>query len=207
MKLNEQKIIVRAAKVLSNVFRPSYFPLLGFVIMFLFTYLSQLPWWYKLSFLAIAYVVIILLPMFGIYVYRKAYVLVLQDLLFHRHRLVPYILHIICYGVMLRLLHDFHSPAFMSSIIVISLLVQCVCTVITLWWKISMHSAGVGAIMGALIAYSSVFHFNPVWWLCLTLLVSGLVNSSRMLLRQHTLWQVLGGTLVGFLCGLIGLYI
>ena len=70
-----------------------------------------------------------------------------------------------------------------------------------------MHSAGVGAIIGALIAYSAIFQFNPVWWLCLAILVSGLVNSSRMYLRQHTLWQVLGGTLVGFVCGLVGLFI
>ncbi len=207
MKVNEQKIIIRSAKVLSDVFRPSYFPLLGFVIMFLFTYLSQLPLWYKLSFLAIVYVVIILLPKAAIFLYRKAYGLTPQDLLFHRHRLVPYIVHIICYGVMLKMLHDFHSPTFMSSIIVVSLLVQCVCTVITLWWKISIHSAGVGAIIGTLIAYASVFNFNPVWWLCIAVLISGLVNSSRMLLRQHTLGQVMGGTVIGFLCGLIGLFI
>ena len=61
--------------------------------------------------------------------------------------------------------------------------------------------------MGALVSYSFIFHFNPVWWLCLMILINGMVNSSRMLLRQHTLWQVLGGTLVGFICGLIGLFI
>ena len=207
MRPSEEKIVIRSAKFLSELFRPSYFPLMGFAIMFLFTYLSQLPLWYKVSFLLMACVFIILLPMFGVYLYRKTYGLMPQDLLLHRHRLVPYVLHIICYGLMLRMLHDFHAPAFMSSIIVISLLVQCACTVITLWWKISMHSAGVGAIIGALIAYSSVFHFNPVWWLCLAILVSGLVNSSRMLLRQHTLGQVMGGTLVGFICGLVGLFI
>ena len=70
-----------------------------------------------------------------------------------------------------------------------------------------MHSAGAGAIIGALVVYASLFHFNPVWWLCAAILVSGLVNSSRMLLRQHTLWQVLGGTLVGFLCGYVGIFV
>ena len=189
------------------MFRPSYYPLLGFFILLMFTYLSQLSWQLKLSLLALVYLLTIFIPDIGIYVYRRLCNLSPQDLLLRTNRLVPYVMHIICYGLLLRFLHAIHAPTFMGGIIVISLLVQCACTVITLWWKISMHSAGVGAIMGALVSYSLIFHFNPVWWLCIAILVSGLVNSSRMLLRQHTLWQVLGGTLVGFVCGLIGLFI
>jgi membrane-associated phospholipid phosphatase len=50
-----------------------------------------------------------------------------------------------------------------------------------------------------------IFKFNPVWWLCVAILVAGLVMSSRMFLRQHTLAQVLCGTLVGILCGYFGI--
>lgn len=207
MKVRERATINILAKALSDVFRPSYYPILGVVILLMFTYLSQLSWMLKLAILAIVYFWTLFLPSIAVYVYRRSYGLTPQDLLLRRNRIVPYVLHIISYGFLLYFLNRIYAPTFMGGMIVISLLVQCVCTVITLWWKVSMHSAGVGAIMGALVSYSFIFHFNPVWWLCLTILISGLVNSSRMLLRQHTLWQVLGGTFVGFACGLVCLVI
>lgn len=74
---------------------------------------------------------------------------------------------------------------------------HCECVV-----EISMHSAGAGGVIGALVAYSVLFMFNPVWWLCVTVLISGAVGTARMLLRQHSLAQVVAGTLVGVVCGL-----
>ena len=206
-RLREHASVSVMARAMSNVFRPSYFPMLGFVLLLMFTYLSQLSWQLKAALLSLVYVMTLFLPAIGVYAYRRMRGLTVQELSLRANRLVPYLMYIICYGMLLRFLYSIHAPVFMGGIIVISLLVQCVCTVVTLWWKVSMHSAGVGAIIGALVAYSSIFHFNPVWWLCVAILVSGIVNTSRMFLRQHTLWQVLGGTLIGFLCGLAGLFI
>lgn len=196
-----------AARVLSDVFRPSYYPLLGFAILLMFTYLSLLPWQLRIGLLFLVYMLTIVVPAMGVYVYRKTCKLSRQELLLQRNRLIPYMLHIVCYGILLRFLNNIHAPTFMGGIIIISLLVQSVCTLITFWWKISMHSAGMGAIIGSLVAYASIFNFNPVWWLSAAILISGLVNSSRMFLRQHTLWQVLGGTMIGFLCGLVGFFL
>ncbi len=206
-KVRERASVLVIAKTMSDVFRPSYYPLLGFVILLTLTYLSQLPWMFKFGLLFLVYVFTIFLPAIGVYVYRHVRKLSPQELRIQRNRIVPYMLHIVSYGMLLYYLRSIHSPSFVGAIIVISLLVQVSCTLITIWWKISMHSAGVGAIMGTLVVYAVVFHFNPVWWLCVAIFVSGLVNSSRMYLRQHTLGQVLGGTLVGFFCGLLGFFI
>ena len=95
-------------------------------------------------------------------------------------------------------------PHFLTALIGISLLIQGVCVVLNMWWKVSMHSAGSGGVIGALMTYSSIFGFYPIWWLSLAIFVSGCVMTSRMILRQHTLAQVLGGTLIGIACGIIG---
>ena len=50
---------------------------------------------------------------------------------------------------------------------------------------------------GALQAYALLIGFNPTWWLCLVITIAGMVGTSRMLLRQHTLWQVSAGFLLG----------
>lgn len=206
-KVRERATILVAARTLSNVFRPSYYPVMGFAILLIFTYLSQLPWHYKFSLILLVYLFTVAFPAIGVYIYRLVRRLTLHDLQTRQYRIVPYVLHLISYGVLYHFLLSIHAPSFVRAIIVISLLVQALCLVITLFWNISMHSAGAGAIIGALVVYAWLFRFNPVWWLCAAILVSGLVNSSRMLLRQHTLSQVLGGTLIGFLCALVGFFI
>ena len=40
-------------------------------------------------------------------------------------------------------------------------------------------------------------------WLCLTLVVSGMVGSSRMILRQHSLEQVTSGFFLGLVCSFL----
>lgn len=205
--MNNTKTLLIGARILSSVFRPTYYPVVGFAILFTLTYLSLLPWTYKLWIISLVYIFTVGMPMLGIYIYRKMHGWTAAELRAQHRRTTPYIINILSYLTCLHFVSQLHLPSFVAAIIGISLLLQCVCTVINIWWKISMHSAGAGALIGALVAYAAIFKFNPVWWLCAAILVSGLVNSSRIMLRQHTLWQVLGGTWVGFLCGLMGILV
>ena len=91
------------------------------------------------------------------------------------------------------------------AVMAAALLVQAVGAVVNVWWKISMHCAGAGGLAGALVAYSALFGFDPTGWLCVLILLCGAVGSARMLLRQHSLGQVVAGTLVGAACGLAGI--
>ena len=77
------------------------------------------------------------------------------------------------------------------------LVIQILCALINVWWKISTHTAAIGGVAGALIAFSIIFMFNPVSWLSFVLILAGMVGSSRMILRQHTLTQVVAGFGVG----------
>jgi len=44
-----------------------------------------------------------------------------------------------------------------------------------------------------------------VWWLCLVFLAAGVVGTSRMILRQHSLGQVVGGFWIGFVCAAVAI--
>ena len=103
-KVKQRATIHVLARGLSNVFRPSYFPLLGIVILLLFTYLSLLPWTIKLSLLAVVYFWTLLLPSLGVRLYRHWMSLSRQELLLRRNRIVPYIIHIICYVFLYQIL-------------------------------------------------------------------------------------------------------
>ena len=191
--------------MLSRIFRPQYFPLVGFVVLFMTTFLSLLPWVFKAVVLLLVAIGTIVLPQWFITLWRCTNGWEPASLRLRENRFVPFLANIASYSATLFALGTFHLPRYMGGILIGALLTQIACTITNIWWKVSTHCAGSGAVIGALMAYSIIFYFNPVWWLCLTILISGLVGSSRMLLRQHTLMQVVGGTCIGTLCGFLGI--
>ena len=199
------KALLWGARALSSIFRPQYFPLVGFLALFLFTYLSLLPLSFKALIMIIVLLGTLLLPRLTIRIWRQTNGLKLHHLRLREHRSFPYLVFLLFYAFTLHFLARFHLPFYMGGILVSSLMIQAACLLINIWWKISVHSAGAGGIIVALIAFSLLFNFNPVWWLSLCIIIAGLVGSSRMLLRQHTLWQVLAGTFLGIILGFVGI--
>lgn len=193
------------AKLLSAIFRPSFYPLVGYLILFTFTFLNLLPWGFKLWVLSAVYIFTIALPYILILITRKINRWSKRDIYQQKHRYIVYCINIICYISCMYVCQNLYLPSFIGAILVISLMVQCACVLINIWYKVSMHSAGTGLIIGALLAYSFIFNFNPIWWLCGAILLSGAVMSSRMHISGNTLGQVLCGTLIGIVCGVTGI--
>ena len=193
------KTIILIARVMSMLFTPFYLPLLGLAVLFFLSYLSLMPTGYKIFVLCMVYLFTILLPTMLIHFYRRYQGWSPIELGVKERRMVPYTLSILCYFVCLYLMETFHIPHFMGSILMAALFLQVLCAIINVWWKISTHTAAIGGVAGALIAFSGIFLFNPTWWFCLVMVVAGMVGPSRMILRQHTLSQVLGGFGIGLL--------
>lgn len=202
MNANEKKLII-AARTMSLILSPFYLPIMGMIALFLFSYLKMLPMVYKLQFLFATYIFTVLMPTMLIHYYRRYQGWPVFALVNRERRMIPYVISIISYLTCFYLMQKIHLPHFMTSIIVTALILQVVCAIINISWKISTHTAGVGAFTGGLIAYSLIFNFNPVWWLSLLILLGGMVGSARMILRIHTLSQVVGGYLIGMLTAFI----
>ena len=182
-----------------------YYPTVGAIILLTFTYMSMFPWLFRLVVLFIVYFFTVLLPVLMTFLYRKLLGWRLQELRERHKRFVPYTIHFLSYLCCMYLLDSMHMPRFITAILFVSLMVQTCCIIINMFWKVSMHSAGSGAVIGGLVAYSTIFGFNPVWWLCLVFILAGILGSSRMILRQHTLAQVVVGFFVGVICSILGL--
>ena len=194
--MSEKKLII-AARTLSIIFTPFYLPLVGMIILFWVSDLNQFRLAYRLNIVIMVYLFTVLLPTYFIRLYRnyngwKAFQLGQKE-----RRMVPYVISIMSYFICYYLMNYRHIPHVISSIIIAALLVQLVCAFINVWWKVSTHMAGIGGIVGGLIVFSIYFSFNMIWWLCFTLLLAGLVGSSRMILRQHNLSQVVVGFIIG----------
>ncbi len=203
--MRKEKQMILAARIVSMLFTPFYLPIVGLIALFLFSYLSIFPMAYKLQVLIMTYLFTILLPTVMIHLYRRYQGWNLIELGQRERRMVPYIISIVCYFSCIYLMERLHMPHFIGSIIIAALLVQIVCAIINVWWKISTHTAAIGGVGGALFAFAEYLGFNPVWWLCLVFFVAGLLGTSRMILRQHNLSQVVAGFWVGFICAAIAI--
>ena len=203
--IKRDKIIILAARVVSLVFTPFYLPILGLIALFTLSYLRQMPWPYKFQVLTMVYLFTVLLPTVLIHLYRRYQGWTLIQLGNKERRMVPYVISILCYFACAYWMDYLHIPHFMSNIVTAALFIQIVCALINVWWKISAHMAAIGGVAGALFVFAEVFGFNPVWWHCLVFVVAGILGTSRMILRQHTLLQVVAGFLVGIVCAIIGI--
>ena len=203
--MTREKSIILAARIVSMVFTPFYLPFIGMMALFVFSYLGLMPWAYKLQLLMLVYLFTILLPTILIHLYRRYHGWTLIELGHRERRMVPYVISILCYFFCIYVMDMLHIPHFMQTILIAALLIQIICALINVWWKISTHTAAIGGVAGALFVFGELFGFNPIWWLCIVLIFAGILGTSRMILRQHSLLQVVAGFLVGLTCSVIGL--
>ena len=194
-----EKNIILTARIASMLLTPFYLPVLGILAIFIFSYLSMFPWQVKLSLVVMVYLFTVLIPTVLIHLYRQYHGWSLLQLGQKERRMVPYAISINCYFGCFYLMNLLHMPHLITSILIVALVIQILCAIINVWWKISTHTAAIGGVLGALLAFSFMLSFNPVWWLCLVIVVSGVVGSSRIILRQHSLTQVTAGFFLGTL--------
>lgn len=198
-----EKHIIFAAKALSVIFTPFYLPLVGLAALLTLTYLSLLPWTYKLFLVVTFWVFTIALPSLLIRLYRHYQGWSLFQMASKERRVIPYVISIVSYLLCYYVMAAVHVPHFMGSILIAALVIQITCAIVNLFVKVSTHMAAIGGVAGALMAFAAILGFNPVWWLCVVLVLAGLVGTSRMILRQHSLHEITLGFLVGTGCAFV----
>ena len=200
------RTLIRTARVISAIFTPFSIPFLAFLILFLFSYLRIMPIQYKLIVLGVVYCFTILMPTLTIFLFRKINGFSPEDLGERKRRFMPFLLTITSYVFCLVMMHRLNIPWYMTGIILAALIMMVICIVVNLKWKLSEHMAGVGAIVGGLVSFRALFGYNPVWWLCLFILIAGVLGTARIILQHHTLGEVLVGFAVGLICSLLVLH-
>ncbi|MER7077460.1 hypothetical protein SAMN02982929_06533 [Saccharopolyspora kobensis] len=109
-------------------------------------------------------------------------------------RFVPFVALIVMSLVGLGLLVLLNAPWLLIALDIAMIVSLLVTGGITVWWKISMHSA---VAAGAVVILAVLFH--PVCWALL--LVVAAISWSRVHVRDHTAAQVTIGAIVGAIIG------
>ncbi|MBP5377006.1 MAG: hypothetical protein J6Y41_03470 [Bacteroidaceae bacterium] len=198
-----EKRLMKIARVLSIVFSPFYTPVWILIVLFFNSYLQMLPIEYRLFLLFTVFIFTVFIPRLGINIFRMVMSWTHMQLSHREHRHMPYLLTICSYTVCLVVLSRVNVVMFVRGVVMAAFVSQIVCVFINAWWKVSTHMVGMGGMVGALIAFSNLFYFNPMWYVCALILLSGALGTSRIILRQHSLAQVIVGFIIGFVCSLV----
>ena len=199
---SKNKLISFGAGLLSVLCNPIGIPFVGFLGLFMFSYLNLLPLHYKIMILSMIGCFTVVIPLTTIFLFMRINHWKAGDLENRQKRFVPYALIILSYIACLFTMSSLNMPRFLMGIILSSLLSITLCTIINRFWKISAHMAGMGQLIGLFIASSLIFYYNPVGWLSLFILLAGAEGTCSIIIQHHTLGQVLTGAAIGLVCSI-----
>jgi membrane-associated phospholipid phosphatase len=89
-----------------------------------------------------------------------------------------------------------NGPRNLQTVMIITVFSGIIMMMITFWWKISMHASSLGGVATTLTVF-----YGAVMLPLFVLLV--LVSWSRVVLRRHTVTQVIAGSLAGIVLSLV----
>lgn len=196
------------AHVISTVFQPLLMPTYGVMLLFVYTYFGVI---YTQQFwLIITPILLFSFVIPGLLIYMLYRMRVISDLsLTKRHeRFYPYLITLLSYTAMMLFYYRMNMPKWFLLMIAASIAIMVIAIIITVWWKISAHMFGIGGLMGGALSVSYfVERSNPYYMFMGLFILAGLIGTSRLILKRHTLGQVIAGFLLGFLVSFVFVWI
>ncbi|MBR1883232.1 MAG: hypothetical protein IJ808_09560 [Muribaculaceae bacterium] len=196
------RLLAASARFFSTVMSPLLMPTYGAFLVLWASVLCLLPSGTRVTVLVMVLGITCVLPMLAIGVLHH-YGLI-HDKQFTRRtdRLIPYAFGLLCYVGAAFYLRHIHSPQWFIMFIAGAGLSCLVSMLVNFKWKISAHSAGIGGVVALLfqLHVQGLSAFNLFWVICGTMLLAGVLGTSRLILKNHTVGQVLAGFANGYLC-------
>ena len=185
--------------VISTVFQPLLMPTYGVMLLFMYTYFgvaySNRFWHIVTPIMLFSFVI----P--GILIYLLLRIGLISDLSLkvRRERFYPYFITLLSYSAMVVFYYKAQMPIWFITMMAGSIAIMIIAILITLVWKISAHMFGIGGLVGGVMSVCYyVEHSNPYWLFIGLFLLAGSIGTSRLILKRHTLSQVIAGFLLGF---------
>ena len=188
----------KLAKIISVIFNPLIVPTLGFLLLLNSGfYFSMISWEAKRFVLLVVLFTTCILPLLTIAVLalNPKFDITMNN---HKERILPLLFSSVFYYLGYLLLNKMKAFSVFNLYLIASIIVIIILLLISFRWKISNHMAALGALTGALFALSFRLGINPIWFVLLLIIISGVVGSARLILNKHTLPEIAVGYLIGF---------
>jgi len=196
----------RLFNTISFVFHPIFMPVLGVIIILLYSHLALLPFASKKAIILLVSIITILLPL------SSVLFLVLQKSLTgiviskEKERKYPLLITTGFYFFGYFMLNKYSAPLFLQRYMLAVFISVLLAAIINLKWKISLHMIGFGGILGLLSIIIYMFGLQSNTIIVFAILISGLTGTARLYLNEHSPMQIYAGFFLGFIT-VSGIYI
>lgn len=192
---------IKASQIISAVFSPLMVPVYGLAIALHYSELQVIPLRYKITSLAVVFVLTGLLPFMLITGMKAVGMVSSVDLTDRRERTIPFSITLVLYAITAGYFFFARAPWWLTAFMLGGLLALVIAMIVTRRWKISAHATGAGALtaMTLLLALHSPAPATMLPVITAVLLASGLTGTARLILQRHTAGQVYAGFAVGLL--------
>lgn len=200
----KNKHLKRIALFLSYAFHPLFMPIYG-ILLLLILHIpittdnhQSIPT--KLGFDVILLTIVI--PLLSVIMMVQRQLISSIALRKKEERFYPYLVTLLAYSfafILMKLTNI--NPLILDALTGVILCLLLI-MIITFFWKISAHTAGIGGVIGLYIVLIQAYSVN-LYPLYLLFIVALFIAFSRYILRCHTLLQLLFGGILGSACVLI----
>lgn len=198
-----------AARLLSYLFHPLLFTtylviVLGF-LMPRFLLIPPTAIWKFAGFVA---VITFVFPAANLVMLRAFGSIKTLEMEERKDRMLPFFMITVFYGVVCAMFfYKVSVNVNFNKIMLIVTLLTAVATVVTFFFKISVHSLAMGGALGIMLPLNKAADGELLYPAAALLVLAGLIMSARLYLQVHTLREVGYGAAVGFLVGFFGMII
>jgi hypothetical protein len=184
--------------------------LIGLIIIFHSgIFISQIPSEYKQYIFSIVFLCDVLIPLTflpALYLFKNVQHHTLSE---RRERIVPLFFSTVCFYIGYYIISRYAAVRIISLFLLSGVAVLLMVLIVSVFWKISLHMAGLGGITGLILALSYAYSLDMTIYLSLALFISGTVASARLVLNCHSLSQIAAGYVTGafIVFGFLALFI
>ena len=204
-RIKKIRILDEMAKFISTMLSPLLTPTYGTLMALSITPKLLDVTGARFKLLLIVFALTCIFPMITIAVLHNFKVIKDKRMISRKERLIPYITGTIYYAVAVYHVIYTHEPRWLVMFFAGGALACLISTVVNCRWKISAHMAGMGGLVALLWEINAMeLEIISSPWMMLYILIaiflSGMLGSARLMLKRHTLPQVLAGFLNGLIC-------
>jgi hypothetical protein len=198
-------IIKGLAHFFSYVFHPLFVPF--YVVYFLVyihpSYLSGFNDREKIQVLMIVVLNAVFFPLISVLLLKGVGFIDSIFLRTQKDRIIPYIASSIFFFWTYHVFRQQQQfPSIFPSFFFGVLIASSAALLANIYLKISMHAIGMGGLLGLFLIIMLYNTMLMTWPLCIAILITGLVCTSRLIVSNHTPKEIYWGLFLGLLCQL-----
>ncbi len=203
---SQWSIVSILAHFFSYVFHPLFIPLyaISFLVFFHPSYFAGFTLYEKYRVLLTTVLNTVFFPAFAVLLMKGLGFIKSIFLVTPQDRIGPYLSSMIFYFWAAWVFFKMDPqlalilPSFMTGVF----LTTVVGLLSNIYFKISMHAMGMGGLLGLFLIIMTYNTMLMTWPLCIALLITGLVCTSRLIISNHTQKEIYWGLFFGIVCQL-----